>query len=50
MSAAADRQPRQPEISLHSHYLQCSSMTMEINMLNKSMINADHNGAVFMDG
>jgi hypothetical protein len=50
VSAAAGRRPRQAEISLHSHSLQCSSIAMAINMLNESIINADSNGAVFMIG
>ena len=54
VSAAADRQPRprprQVEISMHSHSLQSSSIAMTINMLNKSILDADYDDAVFMDG
>jgi hypothetical protein len=50
VSAAVGRQPRRAEISLHSGSLPSNSIAMTINMLNKSIINADYNGAVFMDG
>lgn len=50
MSAAAGSQTRQAEISMHSGSPQHSSMTMAISTLNDSIINADYNGAVFMDG
>ncbi len=49
VSAAAGRQPRQEEISLYSYSLQSRSIAMAINMLNNSIINAVHNGAVFMN-
>ena len=38
------------EISLHSHSLQSSSMATAINMLNESMLHADHKGVVLMGG
>jgi len=50
VSAAAGRQPRRLEISMHSDLSQSNSIATTINMLNKSILNADYNGAVFMDG
>jgi len=50
VSAAAGRHPRRLEFSMHAHYLQRSSMSMAISMLNNSIINVDYNGAVCMDG
>jgi len=35
---------------MHSGSLQNNSMAMAISMLNNSIINADYNGAVFMNG
>ena len=50
VSAAADRQPRREKISLHSDSSQSNSIAMTINMLNKSILDADYNDAVFMNG
>lgn len=50
MSAAAGRRLESAEISLHSASSQSNSIAMAISMLNKSIINADSNGAVFMNG
>ena len=50
MSAAAGRGAQQAEISMHSGSPLHSSIAMTINTLNKSMIIADYNGAVFMNG
>ncbi len=49
VSAAAGRQPERPEISLHSGSPQNSSIAKAMSMLNNSIINADSNGAVFMN-
>jgi len=35
---------------MHSDLSQSNSIATTINMLNKSILNADYNGAVFMDG
>jgi len=50
VSAAEDRQLRRPEISLHSGSSQSNSIAMAISVHNNSIVNADYNGAVFMDG
>ena len=50
VSAEHSELAEQPEISLHSHSPQSSSMATAINMLNESMLHADYNGAVLMDG
>ncbi len=50
VGAQRGRRTRQSEISLHSGSLQSSSMAMAINMLNKSILNAESNGVVLMNG
>jgi hypothetical protein len=50
VSAQHGRQPEQAKISMHSGSLQISSMVMAINTPNESMLNAEYNGAVLMNG
>jgi hypothetical protein len=50
VSAQHGRQPEQPKISMHSGSPQSSSMAMTINTPNESMLVAEYNDAVLMNG